>query len=307
MRWIFGISELHGDRGRALNMKDFDAYLREQVDGFFRNGERRVSARLKEAVMYTLLSPGKRIRPRLVEASARLFHLKPEQYLPVSAAIEMFHAFSLIHDDLPCLDNDDMRRGKPSSHKAFGEAVALLAGDALLSLSIESLSKSFARVQPHWWHNGHKRFLRAIGPRGVIGGQAAELELGSEDTFEDVRSIHRQKTGALFEAAVLIPADFAGVPTNDASYIDLERFARTLGEAFQVMDDLEDVAQDASQVSRSIFHYRPMQEVLNELRTEAAATQKPLLNWGGDNARPLIDVAQEVLGRIDALEKSVLR
>ncbi|NIP87145.1 MAG: polyprenyl synthetase family protein [Planctomycetales bacterium] len=203
-------------------------------------------AGLQEAIRYSLLAPGKRLRPLLVLFSAEACGSDPHPAMPAACAVEMVHAYSLIHDDLPAMDDDDLRRGRPTCHKKYGEATAILAGDALLARAFELLA---AEVRPAAVAAECCRVLaHAAGATRLVGGQAADLAGRGED-FEGadaaaelarLQSIHQRKTGAIFAAAVRLGGLIAGgtVPQLEA----LEGFADRLGLAFQIADDLLDVS-----------------------------------------------------------------
>lgn len=264
---------------------------------------------LSEAIRYSLLAAGKRIRPRLALATADLAALPEEVALGAAVAVEMVHCFTLIHDDLPCMDNDEFRRGLPTSHRRFGEGLALLAGDALLALAIDALLGAAARVPGERGLTALRRLAAAAGPRGVIGGQAAELLLTRASTVEDLRDLHSRKTGALFEAAIGVPADLAGVSPGSARGLALFEFAAELGSAFQVADDLGDAEQDSRSgpvelggsrgetgvSATSILHYLPSGEARSlasaALRT---ATARLAQEWGPASTA-LRAIADEVL------------
>jgi len=198
------------------------------------------SERLQEAMRYSVLGGGKRIRPALCFAAAKAVNQSPETALAPACSVELVHAYSLIHDDLPAMDDDNLRRGRPTTHIAFDEATAILAGDALQALAFDRLANNtslaseprLAMVQ---------ELARAAGHQGMVGGQAIDLEsVGKALTLAELENMHRHKTGALIEASVrmgaLCDADV------DPDILDaLTTYARALGLAFQVQDDLLDV------------------------------------------------------------------
>jgi farnesyl diphosphate synthase len=206
---------------------------------------------LAEAVRYAVLGDGKRIRPILLLASGRAAGGREEDLLEAACAIEMIHAFSLVHDDLPALDDDDLRRGRPTLHVKFGEAQAILAGDALLNLAFQTL----ARYPEGDGHAARKlAALRvvadAVGLAGMIGGQALDLDFeGREATAADLTTIHGMKTGALITAACAAGGILAG--GAPAAVRALERYGRALGLAFQITDDILDVEGSAEQIGKS--------------------------------------------------------
>ncbi len=273
---------------------DFEKHLENQLEKLLNNAP----SNLAQAMRYSLLAPGKRIRPRLVQASARLLALNDQAALPIAVAIEMFHCFTLIHDDLPCMDDDDFRRGKPSNHKVFGEAIALLAGDALMALAAEALLDAHAYVAPEFFSKGMRRFLEVAGPRGVMGGQAQESLLQTNSPLEELRLMHQKKTGVLFSASVLIPKDFAGISDTSSHGEALIAFSEALGEAFQVADDLEDLLSTPFEELRDspihILHYLSEKDAKDQtLQRLNAATQK-LHERFEERASELLAISEEV-------------
>jgi geranylgeranyl diphosphate synthase type II len=254
----------------------------------------RVPSNLQQSIEYSLLAPGKRIRPRLALDCGAMLGLSREACMPVALALEMTHCFTLIHDDLPSMDNDDFRRGKPSNHKVYGEAVALLAGDGLMTMALEVLAEAGSQVEGTCFVAGLRRFLAAVGPRGVIGGQAAELQLGESSTLADLRRMHEGKTGALFSAALLVPKDFAGVSDEAAEGQVIVDFARELGLAFQTADDLED-ADGKDYPPASVLHYLSAEEAARVAAEGLKRAQKALSAEWGAGAAPLIAISDEVL------------
>ncbi|MEK7711144.1 MAG: polyprenyl synthetase family protein [Planctomycetota bacterium] len=215
----------------------FDAYLKVAD----------VPAQLREAVRYSALAPGKRIRPYLVARCCELVGGRRDDAWPAAAAIECVHAFSLVHDDLPAMDDDDLRRGRPTTHKQFNEALAILAGDALLALAFELL----VRHTPDRTRVGEMvlELARRTGWTGMIGGQAADvLGQGTPPSEDLVKYIHGRKTASLFEAACRLGA-MAGEERADA-VAALGRFGRHLGQAFQIADDLLDVTATSAELGK---------------------------------------------------------
>jgi geranylgeranyl diphosphate synthase type II len=231
--------------------------------------------RLVEAMRYSLLAPGKRLRPILALAAAEAVGARIDEPIRVAAAsVELVHCYSLIHDDLPAMDDDDVRRGRPTSHKAFGEATAILAGDALLTLAFEWLADAAKQA------NAPGRYLPAIaalasgaGVSGMVRGQARDMLATPPDTLEAIERLHAEKTGALFRAAVEIGATTAGA--NPEQRAALGRFGTAYGIAFQHADDRDDSehATFAPEARRRI----------HELVAEAVAA----LAEFGDKAAPL--------------------
>ena len=206
-----------------------------------------------EAMAYSLLGGGKRIRGALVLAFYNLYHEDVTPALPFACAIEMVHAYSLIHDDLPCMDDDDLRRGKPSCHIAYGEAIAILAGDALLTFAFEVMADSV-----NYHHFQGENILRAIrtlansaGLFGMIGGQAVDIEQEGKNTPSALLDrMYAKKTGALLEAAATIGCELAGAGDEEmASAMD---YASHIGFAYQILDDILDVAGDEAAIGKPV-------------------------------------------------------
>lgn len=261
--------------------------------------------RLKEAILYSTLNGGKRLRALLTLASGELCGANQQTLYPIAGAIECIHAYSLIHDDLPAMDDDNFRRGKPTCHKAFDEATAILAGDALLTYSFELLShlpalsaeKKLQIIQ---------LYSTAAGTIGMVGGQFIDLE--SEDktiTLQELETIHRKKTGALIKAAILAGA-IAG-NTDQDTYDKLSTYADNIGLAFQIKDDILDVTGTQEELGKmpgsdllqdkstyiSLLGMDSSVEKLNRLTTDAIE----ILASFGKKAEPLIDLAHYIQKR----------
>ncbi|MGN7661103.1 MAG: polyprenyl synthetase family protein [Anaplasma sp.] len=195
---------------------------------------------LDDALRYVVSSPGKRLRPFLASTSAQIFGVSTERTLRLGAAIESMHMYSLVHDDLPCVDDAPMRHGRESCHKKFGEAVAVLTGDALLTFAFELLSTM------DWDHTVRCEIVNllaeACGRRGMVAGQVLDLEAGSEISLERVKKIHELKTGRLFSAACVAGAILGGASHQER--MALAEYGATLGCAFQARDDLSDIEED---------------------------------------------------------------
>jgi len=202
---------------------------------------------LFESMRYSVFSGGKRLRPALVLMVGEALGLERQQLLPAACAIEMIHTYSLIHDDLPAMDDDDLRRGQPTNHKVFGEAIAILAGDALLTLAFQVLAES---PLPDRAVIAMIRDLAiAAGPLGMVGGQVADmLETGNMIEEERVKFIHQHKTGALIKAAICMPAYAAQV--DDETMSRLTSYGESIGLAFQIMDDVLDVVGDTDIIGK---------------------------------------------------------
>jgi len=229
---------------------DLDSYLvpkRNQVDAALQEllkGTQNPS-RIRDAMTYSLMAGGKRIRPVLCIAAAEAVGGHAEDVIKTACALEMVHTYSLIHDDLPAMDNDDLRRGKPTCHIAFDEATAILAGDALLTLAFQILSSIDSDLQDHaskWLCVIHSISL-AAGYQGMIGGQMEDMASeGILLTLDNLKEMHALKTGALINASVYSGAVMGGA--NSKQIKCLEQYAKNIGLAFQVVDDILNVEGD---------------------------------------------------------------
>ena len=228
--------------------KKLDEYLSE--DAFPQN--------IFKAMKYTVMLPGKRLRPVMCLEACRIFGGNIEDAIPTACAIEMLHAQTLIHDDLPCMDNDDFRRGKPTNHKVFGEANAVLAGDALLSFAPQVILKYSKNLSNEILVKILKEYTQYAGAYGVIGGQVADIEaeknwqnnhfgLKPEDLLE---FIHSHKTADLFKLSLRTGAIIAGAKEEDLAKIT--EFAQKLGVAFQISDDILDVISTFEELGKTI-------------------------------------------------------
>ena len=206
-------------------------------------------ATIHRAMRYSLLAGGKRLRPLLCCAASEACGGNARAALPAACAVEMIHAYSLIHDDLPCMDNDDLRRGKPTSHKVFGEGIAVLAGDALLTEAFAVLATAKPRASYHG-SDLVTELARAAGSRGLIAGQVADLEAeGRQPSEPALYFIHAAKTGMLLRASLKLGAMCAG--GTKAQVAALDRFGFALGLAFQIQDDILDATQSAQKLGKT--------------------------------------------------------
>ena len=206
--------------------------------------------RLSDAMRYAVLDGGKRLRPLLVLAACEAVQGNTEAALRAACAVELIHAYSLVHDDMPCMDNDVLRRGKPTVHVKFGEAGALLAGDALQALAFELLAPEGDAVPASIQANLCRLLARAAGHEGMAGGQAIDLaSVGLALNEDALRRMHRKKTGALLQGSVVMGA-VCGAPTP-AVLDALRGYGAALGLAFQVVDDILDVTQDSATLGKT--------------------------------------------------------
>ena len=270
---------------------------------------------LQEAVRYGLLTPGKRLRPLLVVMAAEACGGAAEQAYPAGCAVEMVHAYSLIHDDLPAMDDDDLRRGQPTVHKKFGEALAILAGDALLTLAFEVLATEY---NPATAAASCRELATAAGAVGMVGGQVEDLVWegkiagrGGESTIEHLESIHSAKTGALFRVSLrlgllAVQGERQGGPDPQVRTA-LDEFGRCFGLAFQIVDDLLDVQGEVAATGKRVgkdaargkLTYPSLLGV-NESRVRAKnlAEQAGLaLRVLGKNAEPLSELMRSMIER----------
>lgn len=204
---------------------------------------------LREAMQYALLAPGKRLRPMLVLMAAEACAGTAQEAMPAACAVEMVHAYSLVHDDLPAMDNDDLRRGRPTCHKRFGEAVAILAGDALLALAFEILARDVRR--PARAAACCAVLAEAAGACHLVGGQTDDISGPSaQDGLARLECIHRRKTGAMILASLRLGAIVAGA--QDADMAMLEQYGSRIGLAFQITDDLLDVRGNETAMGKRV-------------------------------------------------------
>ena len=247
----------HPDAIAGLPLADFlrDARRRvdEALDRFLPPVDDPASPcppRLAEAMRYSLMAGGKRLRPILALMAAEACGADPVEALPCACAVEMVHTYSLIHDDLPAMDDDDLRRGRPTCHKAFDEATAILAGDGLLTLAFETVVR-YTRP-PDASARCVRILAEAAGPSGMVGGQMADLQAEgrTDGTATLLEAIHRRKTGALLRAPLTMGAVVAGA--SEVQIKALDDYGRAVGLAFQIVDDLLDVHGDEAKLGKRV-------------------------------------------------------
>ncbi|NJR66137.1 MAG: polyprenyl synthetase family protein [Leptolyngbyaceae cyanobacterium CRU_2_3] len=257
--------------------------------------------KIYEAMRYSLMAGGKRLRPVLCLATCELMGGTLEMAMPTACALEMIHTMSLIHDDLPAMDNDDYRRGKLTNHKVYGEDIAILAGDGLLSYAFEFIAAQTVQVAPQQVLQVIARLGRAVGAAGLVGGQVVDLESeGKPDvTVETLNFIHRHKTGALLEASVVCGAVLANATEVDLQR--LSRYAQNIGLAFQIIDDVLDITATQEELGKtagkdlqaqkatypSFWGIEESQRQASQLIADAKAE---LVAWG-EKAQPLMAIA----------------
>jgi len=275
----------------------FDAFLPVPED---------TRARLVEAMRYAAIGGGKRVRPLLLVATAELFGVNRDAAINAGCAVEAIHAYSLIHDDLPCMDDDDLRHGKPTLHKAFDEAAAVLAGDCLHALAFDILTQADTSTDPFVRAELVATLARASGHDGMAGGQM--MDIVSEEEKYDLRQVTRLqqlKTGALLAASVEMGAILGRVPPEGRAH--LRAYARDIGLAFQIADDLLDVEGDEEKAGKALRkdEAQGKQTFVTLMGREQARTQAEMLvdQAGrhlasyGEEARLLVDLAHFVVKR----------
>lgn len=208
-------------------------------------------ATLHEAMRYSVFAGGKRLRPILVLAAAKAVGGSTAKVMPVACALELIHTYSLVHDDLPAMDNDELRRGRPTNHIVYGEAMAILVGDALLTLAFELIGRCGAEYTPEAANRVVLEIAQASGSRGLIGGQVVDILSENKPIGADVLEyIHRHKTGALFRAAIRSGAILGGATTAQLEALTV--YAEQMGLAFQIKDDLLDIEGDQTKIGKPV-------------------------------------------------------
>lgn len=279
------------------NMFDLTAYLetkRPQIDAYLEHCFQATpgSGRLIEAMRYSLMGGGKRLRPVLCMAGAEAVGGRPEKVLPAACALEMIHTYSLIHDDLPAMDNDDLRRGKPTCHVRFDEATAILAGDALLTMAFQILSDTafVGKLDAPTWLAVIQCVARASGCWGMVEGQVRDIAAeNSTLTQPELEQLHALKTGALIEAAVYTGAVLGGGQAEQVG--QLKAFAGCIGLAFQIADDILNVEGDPRLLGKGVG--------TDALRHKSTYPSIMGLKAAKGYARNLIDKALETLAPFD--------
>lgn len=295
-----------------MNLQQFSAYTLTRVDEYLSNklSSYAPANQLHSAMNYSLFNGGKRIRPMLTYATAQLFGDISSLTDAAAASIESIHAYSLIHDDLPAMDDDDLRRGKPTSHIQFGEATAILAGDALQTFAFEMLSDA-SLAAPQQQLILIQELTKAAGRHGMITGQMIDLDsLNKEISIEELEQMHSHKTGALIKASVrmgaLSVAQYEEIK-NSNEFRALDEYATIIGLAFQVQDDIIDLTSDTKTLGKTQFSdsdankptYPKLlgldgaQSLVKELHQQAMDQ----IAIFGNKGRPLADIANYIIDR----------
>lgn len=266
----------------------------------------RIPKTLRDAMLYSVKAGGKRLRPCLTLAACEMVGGNLESALPLACGIEMIHTYSLIHDDLPCIDNDDMRRGQPSNHKVFGEAAAVLAGDGLLTYAFQIMLRA-AKTHGKNYINAISAIANGAGVWGVVAGQIEDKENeGNKEAGEkELLEIHTKKTGALITAA-LVAGAYTGYPTQDEINAIVE-FGEIYGVLFQVTDDILDVEGDEKLLGKSIGKDMAADKLTypklygmsqaRRMAVESAVKAKRILNIFGERAKYLEYIVDNTIER----------
>jgi geranylgeranyl diphosphate synthase type II len=294
-----------------MDLKRYLSDRREQVDAALTGylpAEDTMPAELHRAMRYSVFAGGKRIRPILMIGACEAVGGSAKRVLPAACALEMIHTYSLIHDDLPAMDDDDFRRGRPTNHKVFGEAIAILAGDALLTEAFILLSNPEVNrdVPPEVSRRIIHTVARCAGSLGMVGGQVVDMESeGKTITFPTLEYIHTHKTGALILASIQAGALLGGA--DEENFAALTRYGETAGLAFQVADDILDVVGTQEEIGKDVGSDQARGKATypallgldharsraRELRDMAVAALEPL----GEKAEPLRRIAHFIVDR----------
>lgn len=300
-------------KNKKKQAMEFNDYVLEKANSVNRALESSVlikePVKIHESMRYSLLAGGKRIRPMLCIASCELVGGDESIAMPAACAVEMIHTMSLIHDDLPCMDNDDLRRGKPTNHKIYGEDVAVLAGDALLALAFEHIATRTKGVPSHRIVRVVGELAKCIGAEGLVAGQVVDIisEGVSDVDLKHLEFIHLHKTAALLEGSVVLGAILGGA--DDEEVEKLRKFARCIGLLFQVVDDILDVTKSSQQLGKTagkdlvadkvtypkLIGIDKSREFAEELNKEA---QAQLAGFDQEKAAPLIALANYIAYRL---------
>lgn len=308
---IYEQSKNYFDQTSKELVFDLVSYLSEQRTQVEAALEKSITATypkiIYEAMRYSLLAGGKRLRPILCLASCKLLGGTVEMAMPTACALEMVHTMSLIHDDLPAMDNDDYRRGKPSNHKVYGEDIAILAGDGLLAYAFELIVVQTKKVPAEQLLQVVAKLSNAVAATGLVGGQVVDLESERKQNVdvETLNFIHSNKTGALLKASVLSGALLAGAKNEVLQR--LSRYASHIGLAFQIIDDVLDITATQKELGKTVGKDRKAQKAtypglwgIQESRNQAKKlvnSAKAELTPLGEKAIPLIAIADFITAR----------
>ncbi len=271
-----------------------DKFLKQKnlIENFLQKNIKSISPKLEEVMKYACLNGGKRLRGILFLNTFEAISQKDsETLIPIASGIECIHTMSLIHDDLPCMDNDDFRRGKASAHKAFNEAEALLAGDALLADGLAMIFKAFLTSPPLGGWGAFEIIIEAIGSLGMTGGQSLDINTKNISNIKQIEEIHKYKTGALLKASILCGAITANA--NDFQIKALKNYGEKIGLIFQIRDDILDIDKQ-----EEITYLRFMtKEKAEELILELLIQAKNYLKEININSQALFEIADLIAKR----------
>lgn len=289
----------------AASMQDYQTRIQNTLDTALANTD--TPARLREAMRYSTLNAGKRIRAALVYAAGEAVEAPLERLDYVAAALECIHAYSLIHDDLPAMDDDDLRRGQPSNHIAYDEATAILAGDALQALAFELVSAEDSGLSDRQSRQITQKLAVCAGQTGMVGGQMLDI-LATEQKLDRaaLENVHRRKTGALIAASVICGA-LCSDQINDTQLASLQAYAEKIGLAFQVIDDVLDIESTTEQLGKpngadqalgkstypELMGLDASKQLAKTLYQDAIASISVI----GDNSAQLVELATLVVNR----------
>ncbi|OIT38005.1 PREDICTED: geranylgeranyl pyrophosphate synthase 7, chloroplastic-like isoform X1 [Nicotiana attenuata] len=300
------------EAGKTRTVFDFRSYMHQKIKSVNRALDAAVPPRepikFHEAMRYSLLSEGKRVCPVLCIAACELVGGQESTAMPAACAMEMIHAMCMMHDDLPCMDNDNLRRGKLSNHKVFGEKVTVLAGYSLVALAFEHMATATKGVHPKTMVRAIGELARLIGPEGAAAGQVLDLLSGgkSDTGLEELEYIHRHKTADFAEAAAIVGAMVGGA--TDEEINRLRKFSQCIGLLFQVVDDILDVTKSSEQLGKTagkdllankltypkMIGIEKSKEYAQNLSKEA---KEQLVGFDPEKAAPLLAMADFVLHR----------
>ena len=234
-----------------MNLKEYKALIQEALENYFNEYKKNssYSSIIWDSMSYTTLLDGKRLRAIMCLETANSIGIDIKKAMPLACAMEIMHAYSLIHDDLPCMDNDDLRRGKPTNHKVFGEAIAVLAGDALISFGAQLIIDKLdapTNIKLEIVND----YLKCAGALGIVAGQVADIEAENKKiNIENLKYIHKFKTGALFKCSMITAAKLA--QTNIEALKSIEKYADNFGVLFQVYDDIIDCTLTTNEIGKT--------------------------------------------------------
>nr|XP_043606349.1 geranylgeranyl pyrophosphate synthase, chloroplastic-like [Erigeron canadensis] len=290
---------------------DFNSYMIEKANSVNKALNDAVPLRnptkIHESMRYSLLAGGKRVRPMLCIAACELVGGTEATAMPAACAVEMIHTMSLMHDDLPCMDNDDFRRGKPTNHIVYGEEIAILSGDALLSFSFEHIATATQGVSIDRVLRSIAELAKCVGSEGLVAGQVVDICSEGQDVgLDQLEFIHLHKTAALLEASVVIGAVLGG--GTDQEVEKLRKFARSIGLLFQVVDDILDVTKSSEELGKTagkdlltdkttypkLLGLEKSREFAERLNKEA---KEQLVEFDQRKAQPLIALANYIAYR----------